>query len=88
LQKQLDAYIRINEALTLYMSELALLDAERFKEETERCNKMIELLEKAESEDALNVVLCNEYRALGFELPYNGEFDDFMNDNDSTLVFK
>ncbi|MBQ6695990.1 MAG: hypothetical protein IJN16_04730 [Lachnospiraceae bacterium] len=88
LQKQLDAYSRINEALTLYMSELALFDSERFIEETEHCNKMLELLEKAESEEDLNLILKNEYKVLGFELPYSGEFDDFMKDSTSALVFK
>ena len=28
------------------------------------------------------------YKALGIELPYDGDFDDFMNDSASVLVFK
>lgn len=88
LQKQLDAYIRINEALSLYLSQLEQIDIERFKEETERYNKMVALLEGAESEEALNNVLRNEYKALGFELPYSGDFDEFMNDSSSVLEFK
>ncbi len=88
LQKQLDAYIRINEALSIYLSQLEQIDIERFKEETERYNKMVALLEGAESEEALNNVLRNEYKALGFELPYSGDFDEFMNDSSSVLEFK
>lgn len=88
LQKQLDAYIRINEALAMYLSQLERIDIERFKEETEQYNKMITLLEDAESEEILNFVLRNEYKALGFELPYNGDFDDFMNNSNSFLEFK
>ena len=88
LQKQLDAYIRINEALTLYLAQLEQIDIKRFKEETAQYNKMVAMLEGAETEEELNIVLRNEYKALGFELPYNGDFDDFMKDNNSVLEFK
>lgn len=88
LQKQLDAYIRINEELLLYLSQLEQIDIERFKEETEQYNKMLALLEGAVSEEALNIVLRNEYQALGLELPYSGDFNDFMNDSSSVLEFK
>ena len=88
LQKQLDSYIRINEALTLYLAQLEKLDFELFKKETRRYNQMLAMLETAGSEDELNVMLKNEYKALGLELPYNGTFDSFMNDPSSVLKFK
>lgn len=88
LQKQLDAYIRINKALALYMSQLEQVDVKRFKEETEQYNNILALLEKADSGEALNIVLRCEYKALGFELPYDGDFNDFMNNSSTTLVFK
>ncbi|MEL5900021.1 hypothetical protein AAGC94_18430 [Clostridium sporogenes] len=88
LQKQLDAYIRINEALTLYLAQLEQIDIERFKEETTQYNKMVVMLEGTETEEELNILLRNEYKAIGFSLPYNGDFDDFMKDNSSVLEFK
>lgn len=88
LQKQLDAYIRINEALKTYLSQLEEIDFERFKEETEQYNKMLALMEKADDEDALNIALLKEYEELGLQLPYSGDFDDFMNDSSSVLEFK
>jgi hypothetical protein len=88
LQRQLDAYIRINEALNLYMSQLEQIDYERFKAETEQYNKLLAMMEKANNENDLNVLLRNEYKALGFQLPYNGDFYDFMKDNSSVLEFK
>lgn len=88
LQKQLDAYIRINEALILYLSQLEQIDFERFLKETEQYNKMLMLIEKTNSEQELNLLLRNEYKALGFQLPYSGDFDDFMKDNSSVLEFK
>lgn len=88
LQKQLDAYIRINEALELYLSELEQIDYEQFKKETEQYHMMLKMMEKINSEEELNLLLRNEYKALGFSLPYNSEFDDFMKDKSSVLEFK
>lgn len=87
-QRQLDAYIRINEALAQYLSQLEQIDIERFKRETEQYNELMALMEHISSEDELNVVLRNEYKVLGIQLPYEGEFDDFMNDSSSVLEFK
>lgn len=88
LQKQLDAYIRINEALILYLSQLEQLDYERFKSETEQYNKLLAMMEKTSSEDDLNEILRSEYKVLGIQLPYSGDFDNFMNDDSSVLEFK
>lgn len=88
LQKQLDAYIRINEALTNYLSQLEQIDIERFKEETMQYNNMLSLIENTNTVEDLNILLKNEYKAIGLELPYDGDFDDFMNDEDSVLEFK
>lgn len=84
----MDAYIRINEALTLYLQQLEKIDIEQFKKETEQYNQMLAMMETANSNDDLNALLRNEYKALGIELPYSGEFDDFMNDASSVLEFK
>lgn len=88
LQKQLDSYIRINEALKLYLSQLEKIDFEAFRKETEQYNKMVILMEKANDEESLNILLRNEYQSLGLQLPYKGEFDDFMKDTSSVLRFK
>lgn len=88
LQKQLDAYIRINEALNLYLSQLEQIDINRFKEETEQYNKMLAMLENTNSEEEMNLLLLNEYKALGIKLPFSGDFDDFMKDESSVLEFK
>lgn len=88
LQKQLDAYIRINEALSAYMSELKKIDIERFKNETQEYTQMLCAIEMANTEEKLSVVLEKECMRLGIKKPYEGDFDDFMKDNSSVLVFK
>ena len=88
LQKQLDAYIRINEALAEYLSQLKQIDIERFKKETEQYNELLAMLENTDREDEIYILLRNEYEVLGIPLPYEGDFDDFMNDELSVLEFK
>lgn len=88
LQKQLNAYIRINEALELYLSELEQIDFERFQKETEQYNAMLTLIQRAGSEEELNILLKNEYKALGLSLPYHENFEEFMQDKSSILEFK
>lgn len=87
LQKQLDAYIRINEALMFYMGELEKIDLEQFKKETIIYNEMVARFETIQTEEELTVLLKNEYKAIGLELPWKGKFDDFMNDKNTILEF-
>ena len=72
----------------MYLTQLEKIDFELFKKETEQYNHMLVMMEAAQTEDELNVLLRSEYKALGLELPYNGSFDDFMNDTSSVLEFK
>ena len=88
LQKQLDAYIRINEALTLYLSQLEQIDLELFQNEAEQYRQMLIKMKNINSEDELNTLLRDEYKSLGIQLPYSGDFDAFMEDSSSVLEFK
>lgn len=88
MQKQLDAYIRINEALSLYLAELEKIDLELYKKETEQYNLLLAKLESADSEEKLNDMLRDVYRSLGLEPAYKGTFNDYMNDPLAVLEFK
>lgn len=88
LQKQIDAYIRINEALVEYLEQLKQIDIDKFYEETEKYNKLIAMMEKTSTEEELTDLLKNEYVSLGLELPYKGSFDDFMKEDSLKLEFK
>lgn len=88
LERQLDAYKRINKELDLHLSKLEQIDYEMFRKETEQYNKLLAMIEKTSSESELNNLLLSEYKELGLELPYTGTFDDFMNDESAILEFK
>ena len=88
MQKQLDSYKRINQALTAYLSQLEQIDIARYRKEAAQYNEFAVLIEKADSEEELNIALKKAYKALGLELPYKGDFDEFMRDKSNKLVFK
>ena len=88
MQKQLDAYICINQVLKAYLEQLKQIDFERFQKESTKYKQVIVGMEKAVTEEELNAVLKNEYAALGLKLPYGGDFDAFMKDKTVTLTFE
>lgn len=88
LQRQLDAYIRINAALAAYLAELERIDIDRFEAETTQYTQFMAAFAQAGSESELTALLQKEYAALAIPLPYAGSFDDFMDDPSSVLEFK
>ena len=88
LQKQLDAYIRINEALETYISELKQIDYEQFKRETALYHLMQKQMENINNENELKVLLKDKYQIMGIPLPYQEDFGIFMEDKSSRLEFK
>lgn len=88
LQKQLDAYIRINEELEAYLNQLEQTDKDRFNKETAQYKEFTLLLESTETETDINTLLKITYKELKMEHPYQGDFDTFMSDKDNKMVFK
>lgn len=88
LQKELDAFIRMREAMTAYLSELESIDIELFRQETEKCSEAMRMIETADSEEALNKSLYYSLESLGIALPWTGDFDEFMGNRNNTLVFE
>ena len=87
LQKTIDAFIRINEALRQYLDELERIDYLRFKEETEQYNRFASEIETAATAESLNAILIANYEKLNIEKPWQGDFDTFMQDKSQHLVF-
>ncbi len=88
LQKQIDAYIRINEALNLYLSELEKIDIDLFKQETEKYNKIIKVFNDVKTDAELNITLIGIYESSGLKKPWEGDFDEHMSDKNKCLVFE
>lgn len=88
MQRYLEAFKRVNEALNVYLAELKEIDIEQYKREVDSYHKLTSKLEMADTEEKMNRMLKTEFVSMGIQLPYKGEFNDFMNDKNAVLEFK
>jgi hypothetical protein len=88
LQTYLKAYKRINEALLTYLLELEKIDIEAFKRETEEYNKIITSFERATNNEELNKMLLETFDRMGYNKPWQGDFDEHMSNKNAMLVFE
>ncbi len=88
LQANLEAYRRINEALLTYLKELERIDIEAFKKETEEYNKVIASFDQATNNEELNKMLLDTFDRMGYNKPWQGDFNKHMSNKNATLVFE
>ena len=88
LQKQIEAFKRINEALLVYLHELESIDIERFKKETEQYNQVMAAFNEITDDKQLNEILLDTFDKLGLEKPWEGDFDKHMSNKNVILVFE
>ena len=88
LQKYLDAYKKINEALTCYLRELEKIDIEAFKRETEEYNRLISSFETVNTSKELNDMLIKTFDRMDYKKPWQGDFDEHMSNKKAMLVFE
>lgn len=70
-----------------YAAELMQIDLKKFQEEIDAYEKATEYLEQANDDVGLNRALKFAYEKLGIALPWQGDFDAFMQGEDH-LVFE
>ena len=87
LEEFLASFKRINEAIVMYLDELEKIDIEAFERESENYRTFCDVMIHVNNEEEMNVVLKASMRKLGFELPWEGDFDEFMSNKDNKLVF-
>lgn len=88
LQKSINAYKRINEALLLYLNELERIDIELFRKEVEEYNKVLHTFTVTKSNEELTGVLLDIFKNLKIDCPWENDFDEHMSNKNGTLVFK
>lgn len=88
LQRQLDAYQRINELLTQYLEQLKQIDLMLYKEEVEKFERAVRIFTQVNSEEELNKLLLEKFEELGIKKPWNGDFDTHMSNKQGKLVFE
>ena len=70
-----------------YAAELMQIDIDRFEKEVNTFTSLAKQLDEAENEADLNFILKGAYKQLGIMLPWQGDFDTFMQGGDH-LVFE
>ena len=70
-----------------YAAELMQIDIDRFEKEVNTFTSLAKQLDGAENEADLNSILKGAYKQLGIMLPWQGDFDTFMQGGDH-LVFE
>lgn len=88
IDRVIEAYQRINEALLSYLHELEKIDIDLFKTETEKYNRLVAACQNIDTPEQLNVLLLDIYNTAGIEKPWKGDFDEHMSNKDSFLVFE
>lgn len=80
-------YKLVNEAMTEYLKGLENIDFEAFRRESEALESFCKKMLATCNEEDLNRVLIEGMKDLGFELPWEGDFDDFMSNPKNCLEF-
>jgi len=85
---QVEAFRRINDAVTVYLVELKSIDFDAYKKEVEGYEEFAKEIKNVHGEDALNHILLNYCQQLKIEKAWNGDFDEFMDNKENHLVFQ
>lgn len=88
MQKQIDSYKKITEALRTYMEELKQIDIELYEKEIREFSNISKSFESVTSESELNVILLASFEKLGIKKPWEGDFDKHMSNKNGKLVFE
>lgn len=88
MQKQIDSYKKITEALHTYMEELKQIDIELYEKEIREFSDISKSFESVTSESELNVILLASFEKLGIKKPWEGDLDKHMSNKNGKLVFE
>ena len=80
-------YIIVQQLIEAYLEELKQIDIEAFERECSSYNTFCECMLATKNEEELNHLLHTSLRKMGFELPWEGDFDEFMSNKNNRLVF-
>ena len=78
----------IQQAIEEYLAELETIDIELYQKEVKAYVQFNRRISKAQSEEELNKVLMITMKELDIDLPWEGDFDEFMSNKNNRLVFE
>lgn len=71
-----------------YAAQILNIDIKSFEKEVEKFNLISSKLENIKDTNELNSILNNFYKEMNIKLPWEGDFDNFMKNKDTVLVFE
>ena len=64
------------------------IDIEAFKRETEEYNKIVMSFDKTFTNEEFNKMLLETFDRMGYNKPWQGDFNEHMSNKNATLIFE
>jgi len=88
IDKEVNYFYRQAEYFENYAAELMNIDLNQFKEETLMYSNIVSDLTESKNDEELNILLKKALSLIGVQIPWEGDFDNFMNNKNQILVFE
>lgn len=88
IEEKIELMHQIDENISEYLGELKCLDIKTYKSEVKKYTEWNEKMEKISDEKQFNLLLLEAYNIFGITKPWNGDFDDFMQNKSNRLIFE
>ena len=88
IDTEVDYFCRQAEYFEKYAAELMSIDLDKFKEEILMYSNIVSELTESKNEEELNTLLKQALNLIGVQIPWEGDFDNFMNNKNLVMVFE
>lgn len=88
IPSEVNNYREIADALEILAAKLEKLDIAKFRADTEQYSNIAYKIERASTESELNDLLLSAYKVFDIKIPWEGDFNSFMENKSNRLVFE
>lgn len=88
LNNSLEYYKEQAKYFEMYAAQVLNIDVESFNKEIKKFNSIAVNLQNAKSEKEINILLITFFKNMKIKLPWEGDFETFMKNKNSTLIFE
>ena len=88
IPSEVNNYREIADALEILAAKLEKLDIAKFRADTEQYSNIAYKIERASTESELNDLLLSAYKVFDTKIPWEGDFNSFMENKSNRLVFE
>lgn len=88
IPSEINNYREIADLMEQLAAKLSRIDIAKFKEETEKYNRVANKIQNSRDEEELNQILLDTNKEFNIDLPWTGDFNSFMENKNNRLVFR